>query len=49
MVTKNEVDINMYVRLKAHEISNQSIHTSWNLQTDVKIKEVLKEKAITFM
>ena len=49
MVVKNEVDHNMSGRFKSHEISNQSIHTSWSPQPGVKINEVMKEKAITSM
>ena len=49
MVVKNEVDHNMSVRSKAHEFSNQTIHTSWSPQPSVKINEVMKEKAITSM
>ena len=49
MVEKNEVDHNMSIRSKAHEISNQSIHTSWISQPGVKINKVIKEKAITSM
>ena len=41
---KNEVNHNMSVRSKAHEISNQSIHKSWSSQTGVRINEVMKEK-----
>ena len=40
---------NSSVRSKAHEISNQSIHTSWSPKPSVKINEVMKEKAITSM
>ena len=47
MVAKNEVDHNMSVRSKAHEISNQSIHTARSPQPSVKINEAMKEKAIT--
>ena len=47
MVEKNKVNHNMSVWFKAHEISNQSIHTSWSLQPGVKINEVMKEKALT--
>ena len=32
MVVKNEVDHNMSVKSKAHEISNKSIHTSYEAQ-----------------
>ena len=49
MVTKHELNHNLSVRSKALEISNQSIHTSWSPQPDVKINEVMKEKAITSM
>ena len=49
MVAKNEVDHNMSVRSKAHEISNQSIHTTWSPQPNVKTNEVMKEKVITSM
>ena len=49
MVAKKEVDHNMFVRSKAHEISNQSINTSWSPQPGVKLNEVMKEKAITSM
>ena len=47
MVAKSEEDHNMYVKCKAHEIFNQSIHTSWSPQPDVKINEVMKEKVLT--
>ena len=49
MVAKNEVDHNMSIRSKAHEIYNQSIHTSWSPQPGVKINEVMKENVITSM
>ena len=49
MVAKNEEDHNMSVRSKAHEISNQSILTSWSPKSVVKINEAMKEKAITSM
>ena len=49
LVAKNEVDHNMSTKSKAHEIFNQRIHTSWSPQPDVKINEVMKEKAITSM
>ena len=38
------ITICLSVRSKAHEISNQSIHTSWSPQPGVKINEVMKEK-----
>ena len=40
---------NTSVRFKANEISNQSIHTSWNPQPGVKINDVMKGKVITSM
>ena len=49
MVTKNEVDHNMFFRSKAHEMFNQSIHTTWSPQPGVNINEVTKEKDITSM
>ena len=49
MVVKNDVDHNMSLRSKAHEISNQIIHTSWSPQPCVKINEVMKENVITSM
>ena len=48
-MAKNKVDHDMSVRSNAHEISNQSIHTSWSPIPVVKINKVMKEKAITSM
>ena len=48
-MAKNKVDHNMSTGYKAHEISNQSIHTSWSPKPIVKINKVMKEKAITSM
>ena len=49
MAAKNEVDHNMSVRSKAHEIFNQSIHASWSPKPGVKINKVIKEKGIKSM
>ena len=49
MVAKYEVNHNLFVWSKAHEIFNQRNHTSWSPQPSVKINEVMKEKAITSM
>ena len=38
MVTKNEVDHNTSIKSRAHEIYNQSMHTSWSPQPNVKDK-----------
>ena len=38
MVTKNEVDHNTSIKSRAHEISNQIMHTPWSPQPNVKDK-----------
>ena len=38
MVTKNEVNHNTYIKSRADEISNQSMHTSQSPQPSVKDK-----------
>ena len=43
------MNYNTSIKSKAHEISNQSIHTSWSPQPGVKINEVMKGKVITSM